>query len=313
MLKELYIRDLIDLKSYLNNADTTSFISQIGSADFSGLQFRKYLETTLDNLFSVSTGDSEVNSYSEFLDAFINAIFQFYSKEQTFQYCTAGYLFEFDQIEFKDSLNNYIDDLIESCQLIGANGSAIISMTSSLPLTARESLTIDNLVYDTEVIPGSINSVLVSIRNSSLVQIENLVLRGLDGDHVSFLPSAKQYELSSLMPGEVATVEFKINGPSIGYEDMFLIEISKDSIVLAEAFGFLTAAVPSDNSAPISIKSGLWSDPTTWSTGLVPDATSAVIIRHEVTIDVDATCKSIKAENPAQVQVAAGKKLTILE
>jgi hypothetical protein len=38
-----------------------------------------------------------------------------------------------------------------------------------------------------------------------------------------------------------------------------------------------------------------------------------VTIKHNVTVDIDATCKTLKAESPALVQVAAGKKLTVLQ
>jgi hypothetical protein len=100
---------------------------------------------------------------------------------------------------------------------------------------------------------------------------------------------------TNYLPGETSVLEYEfMNFGNEAINDL-KVEVSN----------------PTGGFTPISIKSGLWSDPTTWSTGLVPDATSAVIIRHEVTIDIDASCKSIRAENPAQVQVAAGKKLNI--
>jgi hypothetical protein len=63
----------------------------------------------------------------------------------------------------------------------------------------------------------------------------------------------------------------------------------------------------------ISVKNGNWNDPATWSSNQVPSAESAVTIRHTVTVNIDATCKTLKAESPALVQVAAGKKLTVLQ
>ena len=45
----------------------------------------------------------------------------------------------------------------------------------------------------------------------------------------------------------------------------------------------------------------------------MPTAISAVVIRHAVVVNVDASCKTLKAENPGLVQVLAGKKLTILQ
>lgn len=61
----------------------------------------------------------------------------------------------------------------------------------------------------------------------------------------------------------------------------------------------------------ISIKDGNWNNPATWSSNQVPTSVNDVIIKHQVTINVNAACKTLNAVTPGFVNVNAGMKLEI--
>jgi hypothetical protein len=61
-----------------------------------------------------------------------------------------------------------------------------------------------------------------------------------------------------------------------------------------------------------SITNGNWNDPATWSSGVVPNADSKVVINTIVTITADATCYSLQVGPGGQVIVAPGVHFTVL-
>lgn len=65
------------------------------------------------------------------------------------------------------------------------------------------------------------------------------------------------------------------------------------------------------NNIAVTIKTGNWSNGSTWNTGKVPSATTSVTIKHPVTVDIDASCKSLRVEVPGNIIVNTGKKLKI--
>lgn len=55
-----------------------------------------------------------------------------------------------------------------------------------------------------------------------------------------------------------------------------------------------------------TVNAGPWNDPTTWSTQAVPGLLTNVTIRHTITINANAECKSLKIVAPGNVTVAPG-------
>ena len=61
-----------------------------------------------------------------------------------------------------------------------------------------------------------------------------------------------------------------------------------------------------------SVQPGLWSDVNTWSNHKIPDSHTVVILHHNVTVDIDAFCKSLTPyKNEVQVTVNQGRILQI--
>ena len=119
--------------------------------------------------------------------------------------------------------------------------------------------------------------------------------------------------VGTIQPFQSVNVTYQFSAPLVDTLGDYTIDVKAANGYYLDVQGSLITQKLSDNSAPISIKPGNWSDPSTWSTNLVPTEISAVIIKHAVIVNVDASCKTLKAENPGFVQVLAGKKLTVLE
>lgn len=67
------------------------------------------------------------------------------------------------------------------------------------------------------------------------------------------------------------------------------------------------------NNYSATVKSGNWSDLTTWSTNAVPNDRTEVIINHIITVDINGICKSLKAKGPGEIKVESEINLTILK
>jgi|GEM_PF-986096 len=68
-----------------------------------------------------------------------------------------------------------------------------------------------------------------------------------------------------------------------------------------------------NNGLAVSIQSGNWSDPATWSTHLVPDQNTAVFVNHLVTVDINGECKTLKVATPGEIKVLTGKNLKVFK
>ena len=62
----------------------------------------------------------------------------------------------------------------------------------------------------------------------------------------------------------------------------------------------------------ITIANGNWNATATWQGGVVPPVTADVIIRCNVTVTANASCKSLKVEKPSgSIAVNTGVNLTV--
>ena len=96
----------------------------------------------------------------------------------------------------------------------------------------------------------------------------------------------------------VVWIDSRAQGPTYG--DLY------SSRVLA------TGSLASGLVSYTTIANGNWNDPAIWSSGLVPSATSVVVINNAVTVSANAVCYSLTTNSPGAVTVNAGIVLTVL-
>ncbi len=68
-----------------------------------------------------------------------------------------------------------------------------------------------------------------------------------------------------------------------------------------------------DNAYAESKANGNWSNPAVWTTGLVPDSTTTVVINDTIAVDIKAQCQSISVALPGTINVNTGKELEVFE
>jgi Zn-dependent metalloprotease len=60
-----------------------------------------------------------------------------------------------------------------------------------------------------------------------------------------------------------------------------------------------------------TIAAGNWSNPAIWNTGKLPDSATNVLIKHNVTVDINGKCNGVDVRSGISFTVQAGKALTI--
>ncbi|MFT3679762.1 MAG: M4 family metallopeptidase [Ferruginibacter sp.] len=70
---------------------------------------------------------------------------------------------------------------------------------------------------------------------------------------------------------------------------------------------------PNKKSGATTLGNGNWSDPSIWSTNLVPDKNTIVTILNNITVDIDGECNRLNVQLPGAINVLTGKKLNIEE
>jgi hypothetical protein len=58
---------------------------------------------------------------------------------------------------------------------------------------------------------------------------------------------------------------------------------------------------------------GNWGDPATWENNRVPPFFANVTVRNQVTVNVEASCNSLKIESPGSLTVNPSIQLSILK
>lgn len=226
-----------------------------------------------------------------------------------------AYLFANPRAPQRNKLNLYIDSLQLFDEQLNDVLDYLVKNATAISIPEGPHLKIEDYQLKSDRSPGSIGKAVYTIVNRGNGASENLRAEiGAPGGGFLLL-SPQSFNLGVLQPGEMDKVEFTFLTPldDTAITTFPLIIKSEGTEILNITCFLYTSQAPVSNIVVNSVKAGLWSEPTTWSTGQVPSAESAVTIRHTVTVDMDATCKTLKAESPAQVQVAVGKKLTIMK
>jgi hypothetical protein len=94
--------------------------------------------------------------------------------------------------------------------------------------------------------------------------------------------------------------------------DIHMAEFAVDSFS-GGGGGITLSGGPLTITKTFSIKSGNWNDPATWSTGTVPTDATDVVVQHDVIVNINAGCKTIKIQSPGKITVNTGLNLKVFK
>ena len=110
------------------------------------------------------------------------------------------------------------------------------------------------------------------------------------------------------MPGNSTTISFNFNTPLSDTLGNYEITVYANNGKFNNISGILYSYDPAKF---YSVRNGNWSNPNVWINGVVPVASSVVEINHNILVDVDANCKTLRTIYPANLSVTPGKKLNV--
>ncbi len=277
--------------------------------------YTRAMSKTLHTLWPAVPGAMEVNpGFESRLDIVIDSfVAGQYKLRQAYFLKDIAYRISSNKTSKHASIDSLIDKILLLNDSAVAGIDNLLKTTRSMNITGPATLVQDNVEFRFNHQHGSSGQAIYTFFNYGEEVQYNVAFKISTISGGFTLTGNDSLFINSIFPGEAKVLVVNFTAPQVDTIGSFNIRITADNGSVPSVQGMLYTLQSVNNSAPVSVKSGLWSDPTTWSTGRVPDTTSAVTIRHNVTIDMDASCKTLKAENPAQVQVAAGKKFSVLE
>ncbi len=166
------------------------------------------------------------------------------------------------------------------------------------------------MVYNHSHTPGSSGSVVITFKNVGPVAMENIrfTMEPLTGGYI--LNSPDSLFRGTVLPGDTLQYALQFTSPTADSVGRYHLVIEADNGRTPEVSGYFVVVNPNK---VFSIKDGNWNDPATWHSGAVPLSTHDVQVGHKVVANTDVSCKSLNVTLSGNLQVANGKKVTILE
>jgi hypothetical protein len=225
-----------------------------------------------------------------------------------------GYLMQFYMLDSAVAPQiPYIQATIDTLMMY--NDSAILGMRSMAGTINSNGIPapaylVNEVTYNYLNQPSQTGTVTVKYTNLGNMPLPNLRLKFLP-DSLMRLNSPDSIFVGTMPPGDTRTFVWSVTTPARDTTATFTIKTLSDSGYTDDVFGMLMAFTRNKNS--FTLKTGNWSDPTTWSTGEVPTEITEVQILHKVNVDINGKCKSLYSEVPGNLIINSGKNLTIIQ
>jgi len=313
--KNIYNQKLTDLKAIYN---APVFESATYAAKFFDLLTEDSLYTdemtkTLNSLWA--SADSAVLLVPGFsaklgkvIDSFVTPQ---YNTRNAFLYQNMSYRFNADKTADVAELNSFANEIIM------LNDSALNGITylvndiNTNGIAAPAYLVQESFKLNHSRIPGSAGSITYVFKNYGTqpqLNVRFKISKDIAAGYV--FTGADSLNVGTIQAGESRQISFAFTAPMHDSVCHYTIDVNANNGSFRDVSGTLYVIDPAKT---FSVQDGNWSNPATWSANAVPTITSKVVVTHIVTVDVDANCKSVNAVIPGSLQVATGKKLTVLK
>ena len=188
------------------------------------------------------------------------------------------------------------------------SGSGCARSSSSIPTAAY--LVKDGYSIKFSNQPGDTALVTYTIKNIGNTVQNNVSFNLLKLDGGFTLTTTAFLNVGNILPGQSKQVAYQFIAPSTDTIGSYDIEVNADNGSYTDVSGVLFTVLPAEVT---SIANGLWSSTSTWSNNRVPGAASNVTIKHNVTVDINASCKSINVSASGELTVSTGITLNVLK
>ena len=131
------------------------------------------------------------------------------------------------------------------------------------------------------------------------------ILWAADGVNICANPDAgplNPFIIRSSGSNDMITAWSDFRNSAITSTDIYSAKIGTNGVLIGTA-----------NTSYISAANGNWSNAATWVGNMVPPVGADVIIRHNIIIDINTICNSLRVEIPGIINVNSGIGLTILK
>jgi len=312
---DLYHQSLDQLKQKIAINDSIgafNLLSQV--ADYSKASSDLIGENIDDDITTIGKSPNQISNLGEFAVEMVDSGYtRLLSNEFALSILANRYLLDSAKTGFLPDFDSVITNIKQLNNLTLNYMGGLKKAVEKLTVPTFSSIRLLDMVYDEFVGYDSLSQVQIKVRNNGNAPINNLKLSVPSVPFFQFMSYDSTQIISQLPVGKSAGFVFTFRSASIDTTAQFEVIISGSGGVSDTLVGYLSIRNFAVDTNSSSVKAGNWNDPTVWSTGIVPSEVSAVIVRHNLVVNVDATCKTLKAESPAQVQIAAGKKLIILQ
>ncbi len=312
--KNNYNLKLTELKAIYNRATYDSAIYYAKYNEFATADSLYTIEMTkaLNALWaSADSALTKVPTFAGKLERVVDSfVTQQYSTRQTFFYQNLGYIFDTDKSGYVPELNTLADEIIKWNDSAVNGLNYLVDDINLNGIAAPAYLVQDGYVLNHSHQPGSSGSFTYTFKNYGTTAINNVSFKLSPPTKGYQFTSADSIYAGTILAGASRQITFSFTSPLTDSLCRYTIDVEASNGSFIDVTGSLYV---NDPARTYTVKSGNWSDVNTWSNKTVPNSASKVMVSHTVTVDVDATCKSVNSINPGSILVNTGKRLTILK
>ena len=312
---DIYHQSLDQLMLRIQANDSTGAINMLSKvADYGNNSITLLSEQIDEASTRISKSANQIPGIGDFAVEMVDSAYtRMLSNEFALGFLVYRYLFDSLKTGFLPDFDSVITNIKQLNNLTLKYLSGVKKAVDKFNLPSFSSIKITEIEYEEYVGYEAIGKVRIKVRNNGSVPINNLKLSVPSVPFFQFMNYDSTQTITQLPAGKSAGFVFTYKSARVDTTTQFEMLVSGSNGISDTLTGYLSSINLAIDSNIFSVKAGNWNDPTVWNTSQVPAAISAVTIRHTVIVNVDATVKSLKAEVPAQVTIATGKKLTVLQ
>ncbi|MES2648387.1 MAG: hypothetical protein V4717_16030 [Bacteroidota bacterium] len=312
LAKQQYIQSLRDFKTSLaGNFDTLKYIRTLNNLLLQDSIYGQEVSKTLNGLWPAYENSS--NNIAGFPAYFNHVNNSFLTKQSAHRSALLlqnnFYLFDSNKVSQRPYLDSIINKLITLTDSSVAGLENIQGLLNNYKIESPAYLIQEKFDLQFNSQPGSSGKAIYTFKNIGNVPQQNVIFKISNISGGFQLTSSNQINAGTLQPQQSIQVSFNFQSPLTDTIGNYDVTITAGNGFVPKVSGALITKI--NEAKAVSVAKGLWSNAATWSNGRVPKAITDVTVYHNVTVDINAECKSIRSYMPGLIKVNTGKTLTI--